>query len=45
LEAGDDALALGKTLDPGTHVIDDAAELVAEDITLLELDDGAVEQV
>ena len=45
LEAGDDAVALLQVLDARTHLIDDTAELVAQDVALLQLDDGAMVQV
>ena len=45
LETGDDAIAFLQVLDLGTELVDFTAELVAEDVAFLELDDGAVEEV
>lgn len=45
LERGNHPLALGQSLDIGTHLVDDTAELVTQDITLFELDNSAMEKM
>lgn len=45
LETSDDAVALLQVLDAGAHLVDDTAELVAQDVALLQLDDGAMVKV
>ena len=45
LETGDDAVALLQVLDTGAHLVYDTAELVAQDVALLQLDDGAMVEV
>lgn len=45
LETRHDPVAFAQVLDARAHLVDDAAELVAEDVALLQLDDGAVVQV
>lgn len=45
LETGDDAVTLFQVLDAGSHLVYDTAELVAQDVALLELDDSAMVEV
>src|SRR5262245_31302447 len=45
LEARHDSVALLEPFDSRTQVVHDAAEFMAEDISLLQLDDDAVKQV
>jgi hypothetical protein len=45
LETGHHSVALLEVLDARSHLVYDSAELVSEDVALLELDDGAMVQV
>lgn len=45
LEASDYSVALLEILDASAHLINDTTKLVAKDVALLQLDDGAMVQV
>lgn len=45
LETGNDSVALLQVLHAGPHLVDNAAEFMAEDVAFLQLDDRAVVQV